>query len=99
MREHWGAGQLAETVLPAIRREGKFFTDLQELRGDQRFTPQVSPITLKEFELFALREGADRKLSRFHQKPSKRRFARLAQQFRELNALSDLETYDDASGF
>ncbi|WGI21215.1 BRO family protein [Amylibacter sp. IMCC11727] len=83
---------LAEAVLPSIRRCGRFFTDLEELFDDQGLYHPSPKAVSKELELLVLRSGVGRKISRFHQQPSKRRFARVAKQFSALNDLTDPAT-------
>ena len=76
---------LAGSVLPTIREQGDFFTDLNgallELPG----------ATIKELKLDAgWRTNGGRKLARFRQQASRKRFGRIAKQFQELQVTEDM---------
>ncbi|GLO76578.1 hypothetical protein MACH18_36580 [Phaeobacter italicus] len=77
---------LAEQVLPTVRQDGDFFTDLGRV---SRCLPDAH---IKELKLdFGWRSnGGGVKLARFHQQASRKRFVRIAKQFQQMRAVEDM---------
>lgn len=77
---------LAEKVLPAIRQDGDFFTDLGRV---SRNLPNTF-ITELKLDAGWRSSGGGVKLARSHQQASRKRFLRIARHFQQMRKVEDM---------
>lgn len=77
---------LAEQVLPTIRQDGDFFTDLGRV---SRSLPNTL-ITELKLDAGWRSSGGGIKLARFHQQASRKRFSRIAKHFQQMRTVEDM---------
>lgn len=76
---------LAEQVLPAIRRDGDFFSDLG------RVSCSLPDVRIRELKLdLGWRSNGSAKMARFHQQASRKRFARIAKHFQQMRVAKEM---------
>ena len=82
------ATKTSKPVLPVVRSEGTFFTDLDAGADNLSFTEARVPKELNALKSAAMWESFDRKYTRVWGQSSRRRFNRIGKQFRAMNRLA-----------